>query len=74
MVYLVNGEPDEYARGFSMALNGTLLDEFDPSDEKMHSPHDIAISKDEKCLFVAQLRPPRLFKVQFYKVNELLFS
>ena len=49
-------------KGFSLALNGTILSSFEPKDE-MPTPHDITIAKDGKCLYVAQLRPHRVFKV-----------
>ena len=63
--YLVNGpgEGTFPTKGFSTALNGTILNTFLPEHEAMPTPHDIAISKDGKCIFVAQLRPHRVFKV-----------
>ena len=56
--------------GFAFELDGTLRQKFQPQ-EKLDSPHDIAISKDEKCLFMAHLRPHRIFKVshQFFNLG-----
>ena len=52
--------------GFAFELNGNLRQKFAP-EEKLNSPHDIAISKDENCLYMAHLRPHRVYKVRFFK-------
>ena len=49
--------------GFALAINGSVESKFLPQSEAMPTPHDIALTKNGKFIFVAQLRPHRILKV-----------
>jgi hypothetical protein len=51
-----------------MSIDGEILNKFN-TENKMETPHDIALSEDGKSIFVAQLRPHMVFKVRIAKIR-----
>ncbi|CAB0037623.1 unnamed protein product [Trichogramma brassicae] len=66
-LYLVNGRRFDnkehiHVRGYVLDVNtGKLLSEFAPNMD-MDSPHDIAVSQDEKEIYVVELNIQRVYK------------
>ncbi|XP_014228515.1 peptidyl-alpha-hydroxyglycine alpha-amidating lyase 1-like [Trichogramma pretiosum] len=65
-LYLVNGKRFDnkhvHVRGYVLDVNtGKLLSEFAPNMD-MDSPHDIAVSQDEKEIYVVELNIQRVYK------------
>lgn len=58
-LFLVNNWSEisrKQQKGFSLEANGTIKGSFTP-EGGMGTAHDIALSKDGKCIFIAELRP-----------------
>ncbi|XP_014205256.1 peptidyl-alpha-hydroxyglycine alpha-amidating lyase 1 [Copidosoma floridanum] len=64
-VYLVNGArypENTHTRGFVLDINtGELLSQFAPSSD-MDSPHDIAVTADEREIYVVELNTHKIYK------------
>ena len=69
-IYLVNGHQifeNTHVRGFILDINtGEVLSQFKPRKD-MDNPHDIAVTADEREIYVVELNSHRVYK--FYQGN-----
>ncbi|CBY18092.1 unnamed protein product [Oikopleura dioica] len=77
-LFLINNWPTytgKEQKGFSLYANGTLEKSYVPKDP-LETAHDITLSKDGTCLFIAELRPHKvhMFHLNTKEKEQHLFS
>ena len=77
-LFLINNWPEytgKEQKGFSLYANGTLEKSYVPKDP-LETAHDITLSKDGTCLFIAELRPHKvhMFHLNTKEKEQHLFS
>lgn len=77
-LFLINNWPqytNKAQQGFSLLPNGTLDKSYVPK-EPLETAHDIALSKDGTCLFIAELRPHKvhMFHLNTKKMDQHIFA